>query len=57
MNIHFFNFWHFLFLFVSFGGGFGLYFLLRDRNPGTVKAELRKVLDFLKKHRKECNKR
>lgn len=40
MNIQFFNGWYFLFLFLSFGGFAGLYFLLRGRSEWTVKAVL-----------------
>lgn len=40
MNIQFFNFWYFLFLFLSVGGFVGLYFLLRKRSQRTVKILL-----------------
>lgn len=40
MNIQMFNGWYFLFLGLSIGGFFGLYFLLKNRSGKTVKAVL-----------------
>ena len=46
MNIQFFNFWYFLFVFLSISGFFGLYFLLRHRSQRTVKAVLVALMAF-----------
>ena len=46
MNIQFFNGWYFLFLFLSFLGFFGLYFLLRKSSSATVKTVLISLMVF-----------
>lgn len=40
MNVQFFNGWYFLFIFLSVGGFIGLYFLLRNKKPLTIKIVL-----------------
>ncbi len=40
MNIQMFNVWYFLFIILSIGGFFGLYFLLRKRSVKTIKITL-----------------
>ena len=46
MNIQFFNFWYFLFIFLSAGGFAGLYLLLRNRSQKTVKLVLISLMVF-----------
>ena len=46
MNIQLFNGWYFLFLAASLLGFFGLYFLLRNKKEGTVKAVLIGLMAF-----------
>lgn len=46
MNIQLGNFWYFLFLFVSFGGFVGLYFLLKNRSKKTVTIVLISLMIF-----------
>ena len=46
MNIQLFNGWYFLFLFISFGGFVGLYFLLRNKKELTVKLVLISLMVF-----------
>ena len=44
MNIQMFNLWYFVFIIISVGGFFGLYFLLKNKNKTTVKNFFNKVL-------------
>lgn len=46
MNIQFFNFWYFLFIFLSVAGFAGLFFLLRNRSQTTVKLVLVSLMTF-----------
>ena len=46
MNIQLFNGWYFLFIFLSFGGFVGLYFLLRNKKESTVKLVLISLMVF-----------
>lgn len=46
MNIQFFNFWYFLFVFLSVCGFAGLYLLLRNRSQRTVKTVLIVLMTF-----------
>ncbi|MBO5286354.1 MAG: YwaF family protein [Clostridia bacterium] len=46
MNIQFFNGWYFLFLFTSIAGFFGLYFLLKNKTPKTIKLVLISLMAF-----------
>jgi uncharacterized membrane protein YwaF len=46
MNIQLFNGWYFLFLFISFSGFVGLYFLLRNKKESTVKIVLISLMVF-----------
>ena len=46
MNLQLFNGWYFAFLILSFGGFFGLYFLLRNRSERTVKIVLVSLMVF-----------
>lgn len=46
MNIQLFNFWYFLFIFVSVGGFVGLYFLLRNKKEKTIKIVLISLMVF-----------
>ncbi len=46
MNIQLFNGWYFLFLFISFSGFVGLYFLLRKRSKKTVYIVLISLMVF-----------
>ena len=46
MNISMFNFWYFFFVILSVGGFFGLYFLLRNKKPMTIKIVLSSLAIF-----------
>ena len=46
MNIQMFNGWYFLFLGLSVGGFFGLYFLLKNKKSVTIKAVLISLVFF-----------
>ena len=46
MNIQMFNGWYFLFVALSVGGFFGLYFLLRHRSQRTIKIVLVSLMFF-----------
>ena len=46
MNIQMFNLWYFVFIIISVGGFFGLYFLLKNKNKTTVKIVLISLMAF-----------
>ncbi len=46
MNVQMFNFWYFFFIALSAGGFVGLYFLLRNKKPSTVKTVLISLMVF-----------
>ena len=46
MNIQLFNFWYFLFIFLSVGGFIGLYFLLKNKSQLIIKLVLISLMIF-----------
>ena len=46
MNIQLFNFWYFLFIFLSVGGFIGLYFLLKNKSQLIIKLVLISLMVF-----------
>lgn len=46
MNIQLFNFWYFLFIFLSIGGFIGLYFLLKNKSQLIIKLVLISLMAF-----------
>jgi hypothetical protein len=46
MNIQLFNFWYFLFIFLSVGGFIGLYFLLKNKSQLIIKLVLISLMAF-----------
>ena len=46
MNIQMFNLWYFVFIIISVGGFFGLYFLLKNKSKTTVKIVLISLMAF-----------
>lgn len=46
MNLQLFNGWYFLFIFISVGGFFGLYFLLKKKSERTIKIVLISLMAF-----------